>query len=359
MNHDEFSAPDPDDQANENKPGAKAWLEVGALIAWQVGKALLSWLNASARSRQEVREEVAETETREKDRNLTLEAEKHLVSRRRWGTFLIACSFVASFAGGVGFLVAYWTDGSTQMLGGFLALFMAGWGAGSVFWAHWLTAHKEAVEPREAMTPPPEEREAARKDFCSGKYDMQRRGLLKWMCACGLALVGGIFISLVRSLGFSPGNALYTDVWKRGQRLMTADGQPMRVDSLPPGSTAIVFPEDSIGSENSQTVLIRVDQQLMQLPSDRADWAPMGNLAFSRVCTHAGCAVGMYERTVHLLMCPCHQSTFDVLKAAQPTSGPAARPLPQLPLYVDAEGILRAGGGFSGLPGPGFWGMPS
>ena len=84
----------------------------------------------------------------------------------------------------------------------------------------------------------------------------------------------------------------------------------------------------------------------------------MGYLAYSRVCTHAGCPVGLYQKQSHLLLCPCHQSSFDVLNGAEPTGGPAARPLPQLPLYADADGTLRAGGAFTAPPGPGFWGMP-
>lgn len=120
----------------------------------------------------------------------------------------------------------------------------------------------------------------------------------------------------------------------------------------------VVFPENSIGDERAQTVLIRVNEKFLRLPSNRANWAPMGYVAYSRVCTHAGCSVGMFESTTDQLMCPCHQSTFDVLRAARPTGGPAARALPQLPLYADADGILRAGGGFSAPPGPGFWEMP-
>jgi ubiquinol-cytochrome c reductase iron-sulfur subunit len=81
-------------------------------------------------------------------------------------------------------------------------------------------------------------------------------------------------------------------------------------------------------------------------------------LAFSRICTHAGCPVGLYQSETHLLLCPCHQSTFNVLQSAVPTGGPATRSLPQLPLYVDSDGTLRASGGFSEPPGPGFWGMP-
>jgi ubiquinol-cytochrome c reductase iron-sulfur subunit len=170
--------------------------------------------------------------------------------------------------------------------------------------------------------------------------------------------MAAIVISLFRSLGQPPGSSLFTRVWKQGQRLTGLDGTPITVNALQPGSSMVVFPEESVGDEKSQTVLIRVREELLQLPKDRADWAPMGYVAYSRVCTHAGCPVGVFESTTDLLMCPCHQSTFDVLRAAQPTSGPADRPLPQLPLYVDADGTLRAAGGFSEPPGPGFWGMP-
>ena len=140
---------------------------------------------------------------------------------------------------------------------------------------------------------------------------------------------------------------------------MTEHGTPINVSALQPGNTLLVYPEGSIGDEKAQTVLIRVDERFLQMPKERADWAPMGYLAYSRVCTHAGCPVGLYQKQTHLLLCPCHQSTFDVLKGAEPTGGPAARPLPQVPLYVDADGTLRAAGGFSTPPGPGFWGMPA
>lgn len=280
------------------------------------------------------------------------------VSHESIGTFLVVSSFLIALGGAVGFLFLYWTGGNNLLLGSCLAIFLAGAAAAFVFWAHLLTLKREVVEAREQMTPQPEEREGAAEDFHAAAMQIHRRGLLKWMTAGGIGMVGAIVISFMRSLGASPDTTLYSTVWKSGQRLFTADGKPVSVNALQPGNTVIVFPEGSIGSEKAQTVLVRVNPQLLQLPSDRADWAPNGNVAFSRVCTHAGCAVGMYETTTHQLMCPCHQSTFDVLRAGEPTGGPAARALPQLPLYVGSDGILRAGGGFSDIPGPGYWGMP-
>jgi ubiquinol-cytochrome c reductase iron-sulfur subunit len=287
-----------------------------------------------------------------------MESEAEVKRRERWGTLLVLCAFGLAVLGGIGFLFAYWWNRSNLLLGGSLALFLGGIGTALVFWSHLLMLDKQAVEPREVLPSAPVERESTEEAFCAGVRDVRRRSLLKWMGAGSVALLAPMVLSLMRSLGLSPDKFLFDTVWKRGQRLVTLDGKPLSLDSLQPGSTVTVFPEDSIGSEKSQTVLIRVLEQSLQLPKERASWAPAGYVAYSRVCTHAGCPVGQFEAERSILLCPCHQSTFDVLRAAAPTGGPAARPLPQLPLYADADGTLRAGGGFTAPPGPGFWEMP-
>ena len=68
-----------------------------------------------------------------------------------------------------------------------------------------------------------------------------------------------------------------------------------------------------------------------------------------------GCAVALYEQQTHHLLCPCHQSTFDVTRAAKVIFGPAARPLPQLPITIDSEGYLIAKSPFNEPVGPSFW----
>ncbi|HEX2025505.1 MAG TPA: Rieske (2Fe-2S) protein [Actinomycetota bacterium] len=113
-----------------------------------------------------------------------------------------------------------------------------------------------------------------------------------------------------------------------------------------------------MGSADSQAVLIRVEPDLLQLDSERMAWTPNGHVAYSKVCTHAGCPVGLYDREEQHLVCPCHQSTFDVLRGAEPVSGPAVRPLPQLPLELGADGFLRARSDFTEPVGPGFWDRP-
>jgi ubiquinol-cytochrome c reductase iron-sulfur subunit len=383
----------PQAETEKREARAGAILLLGGVLGWRVAKSLLlriarrlfsgaevltgetekttSHPAAMALLREEARAEARQSETlpiedeieqarreRQQDRNLDAESGTDVARREQWGTGVILLAFAISVAGGIGFVVTYWTGGNNQLLGGMLALFFGGLGIAMVGWGRWLTVHKEATEKRE-LPSSREEHEAATTTFAVGAEDIQRRRLLGWLAAGGAGLFGAMVISLFRSLGGSPNPALYTTVWKRGQRLMTLDNKPVSVNALTPGSTTIVFPEDSIGSEKTQTVLVRVDPALLRLPQDRANWAPLGNLAFSRVCTHAGCSVGMYESTTHQLMCPCHQSTFDVLRGAEPTGGPAARPLPQLPLSVDGDGNLCAAGGFTKPPGPGFWGIPS
>jgi ubiquinol-cytochrome c reductase iron-sulfur subunit len=294
---------------------------------------------------------------RSQDRNLDAESGVNLSQRTFWGTALAGSAFWLACAAGIAFLVAWWIGASNAILGGTLAVSLAAFGATLVVWARWLTVRREAVEARKPLLPPQEVRDAAAGSFLEGAQDIQRRSLLRWVGLEGIALAASTVISLLRSIGFPSSAELNSRVWKRGQRLVTTDGKPVPANSLEPGVTLIVFPEDSIGAERAQTILLRVDPNLLRLPKDRANWAPLGNVAYSRVCTHAGCTVGLYEKTSQLLMCPCHQSTFDVLRAARPNGGPAARALPQLPLYADGDGNLRAAGGFSDPPGPGFWGM--
>jgi len=116
-----------------------------------------------------------------------------------------------------------------------------------------------------------------------------------------------------------------------------------------------VFPEHDPGSPDGQAVLLRVRTDRLPTAPDRATWTPAGLVAFSKVCTHAGCPVGLYEPDTHTLLCPCHQSAFDVLDNAKPVTGPAAWPLPQLPLVIDADGYVASSGDFSAPIGPGWW----
>lgn len=276
----------------------------------------------------------------------------------RLSAIIAAGSLLLGVFAGVAFLYIYWTSDNNGWLGGTLALSLGFTGAGLILWSHWLVPRKEVTDPRPGLSSTTQEQHAFLQAFASGEHRIERRNLLKWMGAAIAATFAAITVSVLRSLAKPPGPALFNTVWVRGQRLVTIKGEPLLIDSLQPGSAITVFPENQLGSVNGQTVLIRVRPEFLDLPKGRAGWAPMGYVAYSRVCTHAGCPVGIFQSETDLLLCPCHQSTFNVLNGAQPTAGPAARPLPQLPLYADADGYLRAAGGFSEPPGPGFWSIP-
>jgi ubiquinol-cytochrome c reductase iron-sulfur subunit len=84
-------------------------------------------------------------------------------------------------------------------------------------------------------------------------------------------------------------------------------------------------------------------------------WAKDDHVAYSKICTHAGCPISLYEQQTHHLLCPCHQSTFDMANDANVIFGPAARRLPQLKLDVDAEGYFIAATDYQEPVGPSFW----
>ncbi len=144
--------------------------------------------------------------------------------------------------------------------------------------------------------------------------------------------------------------------WKAGARLVTPEGRPVRADDLAVGGVETVFPEGRVDAAESAVLLLRVNDGDVQLPPQRQGWTPRGNVAYSKICTHAGCPVALYRHATFELYCPCHQSVFAVLLGAKPTGGPAPRPLPQLGLDVDRDGYLIARGDFTEPVGPDEWG---
>ncbi|MCW2654823.1 MAG: ubiquinol-cytochrome c reductase iron-sulfur subunit [Mycobacterium sp.] len=77
--------------------------------------------------------------------------------------------------------------------------------------------------------------------------------------------------------------------------------------------------------------------------------------SFTKVCSHLGCPASLYEQQTYRILCPCHQSQFDLLHFAKPIFGPAARALAQLPITIDRDGYLVANGDFIEPVGPAFW----
>ncbi|MDA8291542.1 MAG: Rieske 2Fe-2S domain-containing protein [Actinomycetota bacterium] len=269
-----------------------------------------------------------------------------------------AVSFFLSFLSFAAFGAAYWQAAPNDVLGISLGVGFAAFGVALVTWGKYLMPRGPFEEPRPQMATTPQERAEFVGDFASrGKVAIERRGALaKLMGAAGAVLGIVALFPLVRSLGPKPNGSMYHTKWRKGSRLTSIDGRAVALDDIEVGGIITVFPENDVGGALSQTVLIRVQQtgDVVTGPG-KETWGPHGYLAFSKVCTHAGCPVGLYQELTHQLLCPCHQSLFDVDTGATPVFGPAPRPLPQLPLYVDSKGYLRAQAGFDEPIGPGFW----
>ncbi len=283
-----------------------------------------------------------------------MERTKDVVRDERRAERQVGALFLSSAVRAVALAAVYWRGGQPQLEGLFLGLALAGVACGFVIWGNRLLPHEPVVGERHELPSPEAEVQAAEGDFGRDGALTRRKLVTR---SLGLA-VGGLGVAAlfpVRSLGPRPGRSLLETPWRAGIRLITEDGRRVRAADIPLEGLVTVFPEGSPGSADGQTVLIRVAPGLIVAKAGREDWTPQGLVAYSKICTHAGCPVGLYEPLSHRLLCPCHQSTFDVLHHASPQIGPAAAPLPQLPLAVDADGFVVARGDFSEPVGPAFW----
>lgn len=266
----------------------------------------------------------------------------------RWVVAAFAVSMVAS----LGLVVTYLLGGQTQVEGLLLGLALGGMGVGFSVWAVALQDGKEETDDREDLGSGAATQGAVKSQIDEGVT--RRTWLVRSLTAAGGTLAAALAIPSL-SLGPSPGRDLFQTPWKEGARLVGVDDEPLRPADLVIGSVTTVFPEGEVGSADAQAVLVKVERNLVEPTPGREDWVQDGCIAYSKICTHAGCPVGLYRAQSHELLCPCHQSTFDVLHGAAPTVGPADRPLPQLPLDVDDEGYLVARGDFDSPVGPTFW----
>jgi ubiquinol-cytochrome c reductase iron-sulfur subunit len=277
-------------------------------------------------------------------------------SEGRSSIWAAARAFLLAIVGAVGFVWAYAADLSNYYLGGFLALGFIGIGYGLAYWGRNLLSDRPAAStypiPRE---PDVEGRNLLTEELRKDVKVITRRRFLAGL----LVTAGGLFaasqVVIFGSLGPLPKRRLFHTSWKAGSRLVTFDGKPISGDALSTGGFIVAFPEGHLDAADSQIILLRLSSDIYTPPAGRESWSPQGFVAYSRVCTHAGCPVAQYEDQAHVLVCPCHQSTFDLLHGAKPIFGPAGRALPQLPLMIDAQGDLRAQSGFQEAVGPGFW----
>lgn len=272
---------------------------------------------------------------------------------------VIAAGFAISILSGLGLAATYVLGGQPQVEGALLALALGGIGVGLVVWGKRLLP---PFEPQVEVRPSPPAR-AAEEEIGSqveaGVEQIRRRKFLSRLLLGAAGALGLAALFPIRSLGRAPGGSLFRTPWRAGLALVTVEGEVVTRETLQVGSFTTVFPEGDVGSADGQAVLVRVEEGTLDLPPERLAGAPEGYVAYSKVCTHAGCPIGLYLAETNQLRCPCHQSTFDVLRGAEPVYGPAARALPQLLLEIDADGALRATGDFTAPVGPAFWNLPS
>lgn len=264
----------------------------------------------------------------------------------------------------VAFVVFYIADQNTQLLGLALGLGIAGLAAAAVVAGRWLVPQETVVEERPQLADEHAQTEATGLVQAPAR-SISRRRLLGAAAGVAGAGLGAALIAPAASLGPNIGSRLKDTPWRAGRRLVDESERPVSADDIEPKSLVTAFPEGAEHRElGAPVVLVRVAPDQLELPADRAGWAPEGILAFSKICTHAACAISLYRAPTYeptsrnpALVCPCHYSTFDVRRAAKVIFGPAGRPLPQLPLRITDQRELVATGGFSGPVGPAWWGV--
>jgi ubiquinol-cytochrome c reductase iron-sulfur subunit len=261
-----------------------------------------------------------------------------------------------AIAAGVAVTVVYALGGQPQLEGALLGLTLGGIAVALIVFARRMLPGGHFVQVREDLPGMEDERASVAAAFQTGAAPIERRGLMVKMFGLAVGALGLAALFPIRSLGTSPGSSLRHTDWKKGTRVVTRNGQPVRLEEVDVNTILTVFPEDHPDSADAQTVLLRLPPDV-RAPGP-GNWTVEGVVAFSKICTHAGCPVGLYQAQTHELFCPCHQSTFSVPQGAKPTFGPATRRLPQLPIGLDDQGFVVATGDFTEPVGPGFWSRP-
>jgi ubiquinol-cytochrome c reductase iron-sulfur subunit len=254
-------------------------------------------------------------------------------------------------------------------------------GAGAVHWAKTLMPDHEVVEERHPQRSDDATRAKAVGIIVGGGEAAQlgRRPVLKYTLGGALGLFALPFVVQVAGSLGNPTVAvreLGETIWDVPAGPDGKPGPPIRL-FRDPEMTPIKASEVTIGSvfhvmpetlKNSKHVLEdkgKAAVLLIRLAPNEFDagaqgqkalsWGYQGIVAYSKICTHVGCPVGLYEQVTHHLLCPCHQSTFDVTRDCEVIFGPAKRPLPQLKITVDDAGYLVAPEGFHEPVGPSYW----
>jgi ubiquinol-cytochrome c reductase iron-sulfur subunit len=270
-----------------------------------------------------------------------------------------------------GFNINKWYN---PVLGVTLFLTLASVAIAVITWSKKLLPEEISVQDRHDQIPDNSERRLTGSTMLNlvDELGIRRRPLLRRAALLGLAPVGGLAVApVVGGLLVDPHHPdiLMHTAWSKGIRLVRDDLTPIRPEDVSVGGQMTVFPGIPGGNTNdyadSPTLLIhlrdpdasKLRQNLSHVPENADNM--YGNLvAYSKICTHAGCPASLYEQQTNILLCPCHQSQFDITDNARPIFGPATRRLPMLPITVDADGFLVAKSDYQVPVGPGFWERP-
>lgn len=244
-----------------------------------------------------------------------------------------------------------------------IALFMIG--AGAVHWARTLMSDEELIAERHEIAAPPEVRAQVLADFKQGAKEsaIGRRKLVRNTMFGAMALFPLSGVMLLRDLGPLPGTKLRHTIWSKGKLLVNMNtNEPLRPSDVAVGSLTFAKPEGlEEHDEEFQTEIAKAALMIVRIQPDNIkdkrelEWSHEGIVAYSKICTHVGCPISLYEQQTHHVLCPCHQSTFDLSDGARVIFGPAGHALPQLRIGVNDDGYLEALGDFSEPVGPSFW----
>ncbi len=299
-----------------------------------------------------------------KMRRRPLERPRPVFPPSRTAEDVVLLLLLGSSLAAIAFVGLYFTNPDTQALGLALGLSLVFLAVACAVAAQSLVPQVEASHPRPQLVHEPEQEEVV--EQLAIPVDGISRKRLFLLAGGGTAgVLGAALLTPALSCGPNANRVLARSPWRRGLRLVNSEDDPIRAEGIVVGELVTAFPEGADKDDLAAPLaVVRVRPDELELPHDRQGWAAEGIVAYSKICTHAGCAVSEYRYPLYdptapgpALVCPCHFSTFSVTDGGSRIFGPAGRPLPQLPLEVDGEGNLVAAGDFSGRVGPSWWGV--
>jgi ubiquinol-cytochrome c reductase iron-sulfur subunit len=261
---------------------------------------------------------------------------------------------------------------SNFWLGLLLGVALFSMGAGAIYWARTLMTDVEFPQERHRLESDPQTKAEAIAEFQVGveQSGIKRRPLIRRTLLGAMAVLPLPALWILRDLGPLPQTTLRHTAWKAGERIINdftvsldgTTGEGIKPEQMTIGVMVQARPEAALTAgedfndmiAKSAILLVRMNPADIKSQQER-DWGYQGIVAFSKICTHVGCPVALYEQQTHHMLCPCHQSTFDLSEDGKVIFGPAARSLPQLPITVDADGYLVARSDFDAPVGPSFW----